>query len=104
MDPITIGVAAGCLLVGAVGTYFFTRPGDVPHSEASVKAEGAINNVLVTAVQDSVEIESKEIVILLGIMCSIKVVEFLYFIYSRHVGGIRKKYGERGARNVENPV
>lgn len=99
-----LGIGIGALLVGAGGTYFFTKGGSGSHNEAKVEAQGAINNVVVTDFQDHVEIKNKEIMILLYIICLIKLVEFLLFIYNRHVNGIRKKYGERQNRDAPNPA
>lgn len=102
MEWIAIGV--GSMVVGAASTYFFTRDSGNTHNDARVEAQGAINNVVITDVQDRVEIESSEILILLSIICGIKVIEFLYFIYNQHVGGIKRKYERRQVQNATNPA
>lgn len=100
-----LAVGIGALLAGATGTYFFTRGSDVPHNNgAKVDTQGTVNNVVITDFQDQVVIENKEILILLYIMCGIKVIEFLYFIYNHHIGNIKKKYENGVVRNAANAV
>lgn len=101
---ILLGIGISALLLGAGGAYLMTRGGGDAHNAANVEAHGAINNVVVTDFQDHVEIKNREMMILLSIMCVIKVVEFLYFIYNRRVIHLKRKYEERQARNTPNQV
>lgn len=92
-----LGIGVGAFLLGAAGTYFATRSGtpESSHNGAKLDATGTINNVIVTDFQDKVEIESREMMVMLAVICSIKVVEFLYFMYNQHVGNIKRKYDEK---------
>lgn len=97
MDPITITIGIGALVLGATGTYFFTRGNAVGSSHDGTKLDttGSINNVIVTDIQDKVEVESREVVILLSIICGIKIIEFLIFLYNQRVNGIKKRCEKR---------
>lgn len=103
---ITIAIGIGALLVGATGTYFATRNGTpLPqHEGTKFDATGTINNVIVTDFQDKVEIESREMMLMLAIICSIKVVEFLYFLYNQHVGNIKRKYEKESRANAATVI
>lgn len=97
MDPITISIGVGALAVGAIGTYFFTRNNAAGSSHDGTKLEttGGINNVIVTDIQDKVQVESREVIILLSIICGIKIIEFLIFLYKQRVNSIKKECGKR---------
>lgn len=56
----------------------------------TVDSTGTVNNNVV--VNGEVDIYSTEIVILLGIICALKVIEFIYFIYQRHYKNIKKRF------------
>lgn len=97
--------AAAALLVGTVGTYLAMKgSAGSRHNGAKVDTTGTINNVIVTDFQDKVEIENKEIVILLSIMCAIKVIEFMYFLYNKHSRNIKKRCEEKQVRNLPSNV
>lgn len=97
--------AAAALLVGTVGTYLAMKGGARSHHNgAKVDSTGTINNVIVTDFQDKVEIENKEIVVLLSIMCAIKVIEFMYFLYNKHLRNIKKKCEEKRAKSLPSNV
>lgn len=53
------------------------------------------NNVLIGKVTGEVDVYSIEIVILLGIICAIKIIEFIYFIYRRHYQNIKKHVNDQ---------
>lgn len=55
----------------------------------TVDSTGTINNNVV--VNGEVDVTSLEIVILLGIICAIKIMEFIYFIYKRHYQNVKKR-------------
>lgn len=95
-----VGLGLGSSVISAIGTYLFTKSGDSVHKTARMGTQGTTNNV----VQDQVEIESKEIPILLGIICGIKVIEFLYFMYNQHIDGIKRKYEKRQVQNMNSPA
>lgn len=54
-----------------------------------------VNNVII---EDTVNIENKQIVLLLTIIAAVKILEFLYTIYKDHRRGLRKKYLETPAQ------
>lgn len=93
-------IGAGALIVGAVAGYFLA--GNNGHTEAgisgsvnNISALGTINNVVVTDVKDKVEIENKEMLIVLCIICGIRIIEFLYFVYREHINNMKKKYASK---------
>lgn len=47
------------------------------------------NNV---SVNGEVDVYSIEIVVLLGIICALKIIEFIYFIYQRHYRNVKKRW------------
>lgn len=55
----------------------------------TVDSTGTINNNVV--VNGEVDVTSLEIIILLGIICAIKIMEFIYFIYRRHYQNVKKR-------------
>lgn len=55
----------------------------------AVDTTGGVNNNIV--VNGEVDVSSDEVVILLGIICAIKIMEFVYFIYRRHYQTIKKR-------------
>lgn len=94
---IIAGVAVATFLIGAVGTYYLTgRSGGGNNmdggNENRINTQGAINNVIVKDIQDSVDIENSEIVIILYIICVLNIVEFLYFLYRQHLKNMKKRY------------
>lgn len=56
----------------------------------TVETQGQVNNNVV--IDHAVDVTSDEIIILLAIICAIKIIEFIYFLYSRHSKSIKKKY------------
>lgn len=54
----------------------------------SSDSNGVVNNSLVVTEQ----LTTSRIGILLMILCALKLFEFVYFIYMRHVRGMKKKY------------
>lgn len=68
------------------------------HSTEEVKAvdsSGAVNNNIVFT--DPIRISNKEIVLLLSIICVIKIVELLFFVYREHKKNLKKKYSANPA-------
>lgn len=60
----------------------------------SIDSNGQVNNnVVIGKVDGEVDITSAEIMILLGIICLIKIMEFIYFIYRRHYQNVKKRVG-----------
>lgn len=53
------------------------------------------NNVVIGRVSGEVDVYSVEIVILLGIICAIKLIEFIYFIYQRHYHKIKRHVNDQ---------
>lgn len=57
----------------------------------AVESTGHVNNNLVIGkVSGEVDVYSIEIVILLGIICAIKIIEFIYFVYRRHYQNVKR--------------
>lgn len=59
----------------------------------TVDTTGNVNNNLV--IGGEVDVFSIEIVILLGIICAIKIIEFVYFLYNQKYKKIKKRIAER---------
>lgn len=55
----------------------------------AVDTTGGVNNNIV--VNGEVDVNSDEVIILLGIICAIKIMEFIYFVYRRHYQNIKKR-------------
>lgn len=64
--------------------------GSTSSEKKTVDSTGAVNNNVV--VNGEVDVSSFEIIILLGIICAIKIMEFIYFIYRRHYQNVKKKH------------
>lgn len=65
--------------------------GTTSHDEAkTVDSTGQVNNNVV--VQETVDVYSSEIVILLGVLCILKILELGCFLYMNHKKSLKKKY------------
>lgn len=64
----------------------------------TVDSTGTVNNNVV--VNGEVDVTSLEIVILLGIICAIKIMEFIYFIYKRNYHNIKKRASTQSVQSV----
>lgn len=64
--------------------------GSTSSEKKTVDSTGAVNNNVV--VNGEVDVSSFEIIILLGIICAIKIMEFIYFIYRRHYQNVKKRH------------
>ncbi len=58
--------------------------------EEVVDTNGNVNNNVV--IQQSVPIHNFEITILLYVVCIVKIIQFIFFIYKFHLRKIKKKY------------
>lgn len=58
--------------------------------DKTVESTGTVNNNVVIGGQ--VDVFSIEIVVLLGIICALKVIEFIYFIYNRYYRRMKKRF------------
>lgn len=63
--------------------------GSTSSEKKTVDSTGTVNNNVV--VNGEVDVSSLEIIILLGIICAIKILEFIYFVYGRHYHNIKKR-------------
>lgn len=61
--------------------------------EETLKSTGEVNNNVF--VSNPVNIESGKMVTLLGIICVVKVLEFLYICFKAYQRGQKKKYLQR---------
>lgn len=100
-----MAIGLGTLVTGLTAgiTYWATRASESKMENPSNKIEtsGAINNIVVTDIQDKVEIVNKEMLIALNIICGIKILEFCYFIYRKHVGAKIKRKLRENNRQIE---
>lgn len=55
------------------------------------------NNVVIGKFDGEINVYSIEIVVLLGIICLIKIIEFVYFVYRRHYQNIKKRVSDHPA-------
>ncbi len=62
------------------------------HESKAVDTNGAVNNNLVIQGEMPIQVHNMEILILLYIMCALKVLEFLYFVYTKHSRKLKKRY------------
>lgn len=65
--------------------------------ENNIESTGTVNNNVI--IDGQVDVSSKEIILLLGIICLLKIIEFVYFVYKRHYQGIKKRFA--GTQNVQ---
>lgn len=63
------------------------------HEEKTVDATGNVNNNVV--IGGPVDVYSLDIVILLGIICFLKITEFIYFIYTKHYRNMKKRINQQ---------
>lgn len=96
---LVAGVASTITLVaGSVGTYWLTHRNseektiNTTNSNQNIDAHGAINNVIIKDIQDKIEFENKDVIIMLYIMCGIKIITFLIYIYIKFKKRIKSKY------------
>lgn len=74
----------------------FNMGGSQTKEAKTVESTGHVNNNLVIGkVNGEVDVYSIEIVILLGIICVIKVIEFIYFMYRRHYQNVKRHLSPR---------
>lgn len=62
--------------------------------EQIVESTGEVNNNVI--VSNPVNIESKEMVTLLGIICLVKVVELAYICFKAYQRSLKKRYQQSG--------
>lgn len=67
--------------------------GNTSSEKKAVDSTGTVNNNVVVTAESlgEVDVTSSEIVIFLGIICAIKIMEFIYFIYKRHYRNVKKR-------------
>lgn len=85
---VIIGI--GALVTGITGTWLAMRTG-TPGSSRNMETSGQINNIVVTDVHDKTQADNGRIYVVLCIICGIKILEFCYFVYRKHIGGILKR-------------
>lgn len=57
----------------------------------TIESSGHVNNnVVIGKVSGEVDVYSTELVVMLGIICIIKILEFVYFVYRRHYQSIKR--------------
>lgn len=98
MEPITITVVVGAVsfAVGAVGSWFFTKPTTIENSHRTTE----------TAVTNTIEIQKEKqpdtlmiiVVIALIFLGVLRMMEFVYFLYKRHYVNLKKRFTSN--RNV----
>lgn len=102
-----IALGAVCGIVGGTVVSWFTFGSsgkkDEPHHDQKINAEGAINNVIVTDIKDKIEVEH-EVKIILYILCTIKVIALIYFIYRHCVKRCKKRYQQKDRANNDANV
>lgn len=54
-----------------------------------------VNNNVFVANQDPINIHNNEIVIILYIICAIKIIEFVYFLFNKYSSCLKKKYNNK---------
>lgn len=69
--------------------------GSTSNAKKQVDSTGTVNNNVV--ITEPVPIETREVLILLMIITTIKIIEFLIFLYKQHVKSVKKKI------NMNNP-
>lgn len=58
----------------------------------AIDSNGQVNNnVVIGKISGEVDVYSIEIVVMLGIICAIKLLEFIYFVYQRHYQKIKRR-------------
>lgn len=103
MALIALG-AVVCTLGGGIISYFsFGGSKKVNDSETNISAEGVINNVIVKDIQDKIELENP-VAIILYILCAIKIIAVIYFVYRRITKHMKKKYGRNNQDQAMNGV
>lgn len=71
-------------------------------SKTNNKAEendNVISNNVTIANSNPLSIHNTEIVILLYVIAAVKIMEFIYFMYRKHMENQRKKYATKGNTN-----
>lgn len=65
----------------------------------SIDTNGAINNNLILRDEDQTyNVYSQELIILIGILVVLRIIEFGYFMYSKFRGALKKKYSNNNGR------
>lgn len=65
----------------------------------AVDSNGNVNNNIV--IQDPVPVHNKDIIVVLYLICAIKIVELIIFLYKFHSNRLKKKY-MKNAQNEQN--
>jgi hypothetical protein len=68
--------------------------------EKQVESTGEINNTVVLAPDQSFNLQNTEIIVFLGIICLIKIIEFIIFLYKTHKKNLKKKYYGHSVHNL----
>lgn len=64
-------------------------------STKAVDATGTVNNNIVVQEEHTIDKYSREIVIMLLILCVVKILEFIYIVYREHTKKLKKRYVSR---------
>lgn len=64
----------------------------------AVDTTGNVNNNVV--INDQVNVYSTEIIVLLGLICILKIIEFIYFIYTKHYHNLKKRLVTNGPPRI----
>lgn len=87
---IAVGVAA--LVAGITGTWAVTKAYAPKETGKTMETSGEINNIVVADVQGKAQGgDDGRIFVVICIICTIKALEFCYFVYRKHIGGILKR-------------
>lgn len=65
------------------------------HETKTIEASGQVNNNVV--IQETEDVYSMEIVVLLSLLCALKILEIAMFLYNKYRQQMKKKYSQ-GAR------
>lgn len=68
------------------------------HETKTIESTGHVNNNVV--IQETEDIYSMEIVILLALLCVLKILEFGSFLYTKYRQQLKKKYTQGARQNV----
>lgn len=102
MALIALGALAG-LIGGGVASYFTFGNKNDSGSEHKISAEGAINNVIVKDIQEKIELEIP-VAIILYVLCAIKILAVIYFIFRRCSKHMKKKYDRKNQNQTTERV
>lgn len=90
-----------CALRVAEENHFYPNimgSGPSQQQTKTIESTGHVNNNFV--VQETEDVYSMEIVILLSLLCLLKTLEFISFLYIKYKQSLKKKYSHGAQQNV----